>query len=130
MFTRCPTCREWNTVQEFRVNRGGGGTVGGSASSNSRPIFGGGRDSGHRAPRHLSWLDGVDSVDAYAPVVPITDVYKKLGYDGKPGTDFLLKEQRLRIPEDEELNNVLGGGVMPGSLTLLGGDPGVGKVRA
>src|SRR5210317_1599179 len=28
---------------------------------------------------------------------------------------------------DKELNRVLGGGIVPGSLTLLGGEPGVGK---
>ena len=28
---------------------------------------------------------------------------------------------------DEELNRVLGGGLVPGSLTLLGGEPGIGK---
>lgn len=28
---------------------------------------------------------------------------------------------------DEELNRVLGGGIVPGSLTLLGGEPGIGK---
>lgn len=29
--------------------------------------------------------------------------------------------------KDEELNRVLGGGLVPGSLTLLGGEPGIGK---
>ena len=28
---------------------------------------------------------------------------------------------------DGELNRVLGGGIVPGSLTLLGGEPGIGK---
>eukprot|EP00536_Pseudo-nitzschia_multiseries_P007937 jgi/Psemu1/196787/e_gw1.192.19.1 len=34
---------------------------------------------------------------------------------------------RLKIPNDDEMNEVLGGGLMKGSLILLGGDPGVGK---
>lgn len=34
--------------------------------------------------------------------------------------------RRLRLPL-EEFNRVLGGGVVPGSLVLLGGDPGIGK---
>ncbi|MFM9946299.1 MAG: DNA repair protein RadA [Saprospiraceae bacterium] len=34
--------------------------------------------------------------------------------------------QRL-ITHDEELNRVLGGGVVPGSLVLIGGQPGIGK---
>ena len=28
---------------------------------------------------------------------------------------------------DQELNRVLGGGIVPGCLTLLGGEPGIGK---
>ncbi len=34
--------------------------------------------------------------------------------------------QRLRTPDDE-LNRVLGGGIVPGSLVLIGGQPGIGK---
>jgi len=34
----------------------------------------------------------------------------------------------IRIPtDDEELNRVLGGGIVPGSLVLIGGEPGIGK---
>ncbi len=36
------------------------------------------------------------------------------------------KEQRVKT-ELEELNRVLGGGVVPGSMVLIGGDPGIGK---
>lgn len=36
------------------------------------------------------------------------------------------KETRLRCP-DHELDRVLGGGLVPGSVTLLGGEPGIGK---
>ncbi len=36
------------------------------------------------------------------------------------------KEMRLDTL-DEELNRVLGGGIVPGSMTLLGGEPGIGK---
>ncbi len=35
-------------------------------------------------------------------------------------------EKRFATP-DNELNRVLGGGIVPGSLILLGGDPGIGK---
>lgn len=35
-------------------------------------------------------------------------------------------EQRLLLP-DHELNRVLGGGLVPGSLVLIGGEPGIGK---
>ncbi|MBP2058848.1 DNA repair protein RadA/Sms [Lactobacillus colini] len=36
------------------------------------------------------------------------------------------KEERIVTPY-EELNRVLGGGIVPGSLVLIGGDPGIGK---
>ena len=35
-------------------------------------------------------------------------------------------EQRMNM-QDDELNRVLGGGLVQGSLTLLGGEPGIGK---
>ena len=35
-------------------------------------------------------------------------------------------EQRIVLP-DSELNRVLGGGLVPGSLVLIGGEPGIGK---
>ncbi len=39
---------------------------------------------------------------------------------------FTVDEPRLDM-RDEELNRVLGGGLVPGSMTLLGGEPGIGK---
>src|SRR5699024_8358203 len=36
------------------------------------------------------------------------------------------REQRLTTPM-MEFNRVLGGGIVPGSLVLIGGDPGIGK---
>ena len=36
------------------------------------------------------------------------------------------EEQRLRMPS-AELNRVLGGGLVPGSMVLVGGEPGIGK---
>ncbi|MBP6335889.1 MAG: DNA repair protein RadA [Bacteroidia bacterium] len=35
-------------------------------------------------------------------------------------------ESRIELP-DQELNRVLGGGLVPGSLVLMGGEPGIGK---
>jgi DNA repair protein RadA/Sms len=36
------------------------------------------------------------------------------------------EEERTNL-KDPELNRVLGGGLVPGSIILLGGDPGIGK---
>ena len=58
---------------------------------------------------------------------------KKDGYvSNKTNTPKLLNqisyssENRI-VTRDKELNRVLGGGIVPGSLILLGGDPGIGK---
>ena len=37
-----------------------------------------------------------------------------------------IEENRL-VTQDVELNRVLGGGIVPGSITLIGGEPGIGK---
>ena len=38
----------------------------------------------------------------------------------------LQKEHRIKT-QNEELDNVLGGGIVPGSMILMGGEPGIGK---
>lgn len=136
---KCSTCNEWNTIQEFKVNRNKA-TPGGAKPvfQRMRPTNGGNMSEDSRP---ASWLSGVEDeglggsgeYGEYQPV-SIQEVYKKMGYNKeKRGSDddndFFSNyfEKRVQVPDDEELNNVLGGGIMPGSLTLLGGDPGVGK---
>lgn len=41
--------------------------------------------------------------------------------------DIKYNEEHRIITEDQELNRVLGGGIVPGSLVLIGGEPGIGK---
>ena len=61
------------------------------------------------------------------------DDAKTLGYSSNKNSSPKLvsnidysNEKRI-ITNDKELNRVLGGGIVPGSLILLGGDPGIGK---
>jgi len=68
-----------------------------------------------RQQRQGSWLDSSLLQDATTP--------QRL-QDVKENNQ---RATRLWIPNDDEFNTVLGGGIMQGSLTLLGGDPGVGK---
>jgi DNA repair protein RadA/Sms len=42
-------------------------------------------------------------------------------------SDIVYKEENRLVTLDTEFNRVLGGGIVPGSLTLLGGEPGIGK---
>jgi len=104
---RCPTCKEWNSLQEHVVVR--------QQKSSSRPVFGSSQQ------RPASWLDGVSADSNNNGPVRITDLCNE-----KEGSTQRSR-QRIVIPKDDELNTVLGGGIMPGSLILVGGDPGVGK---
>ena len=42
-------------------------------------------------------------------------------------SNIVYKEENRLATSDNEFNRVLGGGIVPGSLTLLGGEPGIGK---
>ena len=41
--------------------------------------------------------------------------------------DIEIKDEFRIQTGDKEFNRVLGGGIIPGSITLLGGEPGIGK---
>src|SRR6516164_2896383 len=49
------------------------------------------------------------------------------GSGGAPRTLAGAAELRRFATGQQELDRVFGGGVVPGSVTLLGGDPGIGK---
>ncbi len=42
-------------------------------------------------------------------------------------TEVVANSQERILTSDKELNRVLGGGIVPGSVILLGGEPGIGK---
>ena len=42
-------------------------------------------------------------------------------------SDISSQAESRMDTQNQELNRVLGGGLVPGSLTLLGGEPGIGK---
>ncbi len=41
--------------------------------------------------------------------------------------DIQVQQEKRFDAQDTELNRVLGGGIVPGSLVLIGGEPGIGK---
>ncbi|KAL7532259.1 hypothetical protein ACHAXR_007554 [Thalassiosira sp. AJA248-18] len=144
---RCGTCLEWNTIQEYRAKKRKPSL---SSSTGSGGISSKGGNN-MRAPTNSkktgsSWLDGISGdyyyggsvgSDAGGPV-RVTDVYQEILNDSDNLGDGSssweeayrkgsMREQRTKVPDDPELNAVLGGGLMPGSISLVGGDPGVGK---
>lgn len=80
---KCPSCGEWNTMVEERVQS--------KPSRSASPVSGAGRST----PQPVSQIQALD-------------------------------EPRIHMPS-QELNRVLGGGLVQGSLVLIGGEPGIGK---
>jgi DNA repair protein RadA/Sms len=94
---QCPGCEAWNTLVEERAPSGG---ADGNKGAGSR-----GRGGGSRA--------GSRTGLGAAPLVPLSQI-------------VAAPTARLQTGIGE-LDRVLGGGLVPGSLVLLGGSPGIGK---
>ncbi|WP_311438780.1 DNA repair protein RadA [Hallella colorans] len=94
---KCPSCGEWSSFKEIKVS----GTTGTSAASNAAMTL----RHGGRQP--------AGNIASQVKVVRLNEIAAK-------------DEPRIDT-HDKELNRVLGGGVVPGSITLLGGEPGIGK---
>lgn len=58
---------------------------------------------------------------------PVSQAYQPAKSSPKKLTEIDGKAHPRVITSDSELNRVLGGGIMPGSLVLIGGEPGIGK---
>ncbi len=56
-----------------------------------------------------------------------TSTSKQIAARPKAIADIAYNEQNRIITLDNELNRVLGGGIVPGSIVLMGGEPGIGK---
>lgn len=105
---QCPGCREWNTFVEEPV-----------------------------AKKETAAKRGIGSGNAYSAAGPAagrTTAGGRSGADGpfarvKPAylSEISIDEQDRMKTGYEELDRVLGGGVVRGSLVLVGGDPGIGK---
>jgi len=52
---------------------------------------------------------------------------KKRSYKAKPLKEVSAEKEKRYNTQDNELNRVLGGGLVPGSVILIAGEPGIGK---
>ena len=131
---QCSTCLEWNTIQEYTARRKPSSS--GSGNSKMKPIFGK-QQQGKFSQKNSgnSWLDGINDYShnpgggGSSGPVRVTDVYQDILSDDESLLDAFqngnYRERRTLVPDDSELNTVLGGGIMPGSICLVGGDPGM-----
>ncbi len=94
---RCPSCSQWNTFREIRVAPEP--TRASAAHSAALSLRSKGSSAAHDTGKDRP--------------VPLRRVSAK----DEPRIDMM----------DTELNRVLGGGLVPGSIILLGGEPGIGK---
>jgi DNA repair protein RadA/Sms len=108
---RCPGCEAWNTLVEERTS-GVAATQGASHESsltNIRDEFRGFRDAAiEAAGMHGALVTAMD--DSWVPLES-----ESLSHTKRISTGIV------------ELDRVLGGGLVPDSFVLLGGDPGIGK---
>lgn len=88
---------------------------------------------GTQSPKWLGKCPQCNEWNTFVEEIITKDQKSKKGYlSTKKNTPVLIKdigynkEKRL-ITTDSELNRVLGGGIVAGSLILLGGEPGIGK---
>src|SRR5579875_3768215 len=94
---RCPGCGEWNTLVEEVL------PAGAAAAGGARAGARGGRGGRGGAGSHAAAVQPVALADVAA-----------------------VEHERLSTGIGE-LDSVLGGGLVPGSLVLIGGAPGIGK---
>ncbi|HJF18837.1 MAG TPA: DNA repair protein RadA [Enterococcus columbae] len=89
---------------------------------------------GYISPRYLGKCPNCGSWNSMVEekIATTTDRRQAISFTGKRNqptkiTEVIPKKTPRVETKMDELNRVLGGGVVPGSLVLLGGDPGIGK---
>ncbi len=92
------------------------------------------QNCGHESPKWLGRCPNCNEWNTFVEelVVPSANQGKPLVANAskkKPEAIQNVSSQKIQrlITSDNELNRVLGGGIVPGSLILLGGEPGIGK---
>lgn len=82
-----------------------------------------------RCPNCSEWNTLVEEVEQKSAAVKATPRVTLTGTTNAPQKSDTIKiSQTPRVDtKNGELNRVLGGGVVPGSMVLIGGDPGIGK---
>ncbi|WP_159564422.1 DNA repair protein RadA [Streptococcus halichoeri] len=91
------------------------------------------QECGYRSPKYLGRCPNCSAWSSFVEEVEVKEVKNaRVSLSGEKSKPVKLKDVEnihyARTKTDmEEFNRVLGGGVVPGSLVLIGGDPGIGK---
>nr|WP_162097597.1 DNA repair protein RadA [Streptococcus macacae] len=91
------------------------------------------QECGYNSPKYLGRCPNCSSWSSFVEEVEVSEVKNaRVSLTGEKTRPVKLNQvtssqvSRTKT-EMEEFNRVLGGGVVPGSLVLIGGDPGIGK---
>jgi DNA repair protein RadA/Sms len=92
------------------------------------------QNCGTQSPKWLGKCPSCQEWNTYVEEV-INREEKTKSWSGRKGetntssliSDINFTDEKRYATPDKELNRVLGGGIVPGSIVLLGGDPGIGK---
>ena len=91
------------------------------------------QNCGHQSPKWLGKCPQCGEWNTFVEEVINNDNNVSSSFKSKRANKPVLvsdidysQEERI-VTKDSELNRVLGGGIVPGSIILLGGDPGIGK---
>lgn len=97
------------------------------------------QECGYDSPQWLGKCPECNSWNSFKEIKlgpPVQNARKAIGSFGAPTTsdlnpkklaDIIFSETDRTSTTFSEMDNVLGGGIVPGSVTLLAGDPGIGK---
>lgn len=139
-YGQCPGCKTWDSMKIVR----GASEPSGATSASSKSGGGAGARAvarmvetttmesddtsigiGGRARRGGGRVKSGWVAEANAPRALVDVLKPKTNANGE--TRGAMPRMRLREDLGREIERVLGGGVVPGGMTLVGGDPGVGK---
>ena len=114
-YGRCPECGEWGTVNEFKEARVSGLSKTTRASRMTRA--GNARNTvanaGYLSANSVNSANFANAINSSISAQPMSEIEA---------------DDALRIHTGfGEFDRVLGGGLVPGSVTLIAGEPGIGK---
>lgn len=89
------------------------------------------QECGTQSPKWIGRCPNCNSWNSFVEETAVTSLERKGGivFKDEPVllNEIVLDDQKRWTTEIQELDRVLGGGIVRGSVTLIGGDPGIGK---
>lgn len=91
------------------------------------------QECGYQSPKYLGRCPNCSSWSSFVEEVEVKEVKNaRVSLTGEKSRPVKLKDvdnihYARTLTDMDEFNRVLGGGVVPGSMILIGGDPGIGK---